>query len=157
MADEQPHLPPPSLWPVGLAIGVAVLLVGLVINPTTIAPVGAVIAIVFGFLWAREATSGVRRPVHVEPETREVASEPAPPAASGEAAMPYVGEAAAERFPRNKFLEGATLGVGGLIGGLVTVPATRLAIRPAVHHQRTPTIHLRAPRDLPPGHDLVAN
>src|SRR5438552_265453 len=156
MADEQPHLPPPSLWPVGFAIGVAVLLVGLVINPTTIAPVGAVIAIVFGFLWAREATSGVRRPVHVEPETREVASEPAPPAAHGEPGMPYVGEAAAERFPRNKFLEGATLGVGGLIGGLVTVPAIGFAIWPTFNHQRTHTIDLGALDDFPAGKYVIA-
>ena len=78
--DEQPHLPPPSLWPVGFAIGVAVLLVGLVISPMIIAPAGAVIAIAFGFLWVREATVGVRAPVHVEPETRVVAAESAPPA-----------------------------------------------------------------------------
>src|ERR671937_2792899 len=96
--DEQPHLPPPSLWPVGFAIGVAVLLVGLVVSPTLIAPVGGAIALVFGFLWFRDVTAGVRTPVHVEPETRVVAAEPAPPAAAGEAALPRVSEAEVERF-----------------------------------------------------------
>src|SRR5438270_5212289 len=103
MADDQPHLPPPSLWPVGFAIGVAVLLVGLVINPTIVAPIGALIAMAFGFLWVRDVSGGVRRPVHVEPEVREVAAEPAPPAAYGEPAMPLVveDEADLERFPRS--------------------------------------------------------
>jgi hypothetical protein len=30
--DEKPHLPPPSLWPVGFAIGIACVLVGLVVS-----------------------------------------------------------------------------------------------------------------------------
>jgi menaquinol-cytochrome c reductase iron-sulfur subunit len=158
MADDQPHLPPPSLWPVGFAIGVAVLLVGLVINPRIIAPIGALIAIVFGFLWVRDVTSGVRRPVHVEPEVREVASEPAPPAVQGEPGMPLVveDEAELERFPRNKFLEGATLGVGGLIGGLVTVPAVGFAIWPTFNHQHTHHIDLGALDDFPEGKYVIA-
>ena len=31
--DDEPHLPPPTLWPLGFAIGVAVLLVGLIVDP----------------------------------------------------------------------------------------------------------------------------
>ena len=57
---DEPHLPPPSLWPIGFAIGVAVLLVGLIINPVWIAIPGGIIAIVFGVLWARDATSELR-------------------------------------------------------------------------------------------------
>ena len=50
MSDQdQPHLPPPSLWPIGFAAGVALILTGLVVS-TIVAVVGAVIAIVFGFL-----------------------------------------------------------------------------------------------------------
>src|SRR5690349_11867122 len=131
MADEQPHLPPPSLWPVGFAIGVAVLLVGLVINPKIIAPIGALMAIVFGFLWVREMGHQARSgpPVEVEPETREVAAQAAPPpaaeAVAAEAEAPPAAEEAEEeeRFPRSKFLEGATIGVGAVIGGMVAVPA----------------------------------
>src|SRR5690349_24495338 len=46
---------------------------------------------------------------------------PAPPipAHKGEAAMPK--PAPGERFPRSKFLEASTLGIGALIGGAVTV------------------------------------
>ena len=154
--DEQPHLPPPSLWPVGFAIGVAVLLVGLVINPTTIAPVGAVIAIVFGFLWARDATAAVRRPVHVEPETRVVAAEPAPSPTAGEAALPRVPEAEVAAYPRSKFLEAATLGVGGLIGGMVTVPAVGFAIWPVFNHQHTHNVDLGSLDDFPEGKFVIA-
>ena len=53
-------LPGPSLWPIGFAIGVACVLVGLVVSiPVLI--VGAVVALVFGFLWVRDLF--VSRPV----------------------------------------------------------------------------------------------
>src|SRR4051794_9687390 len=160
MADDQPHLPPPSLWPVGFAIGIAVLLVGLVINPTIIAPIGAVIAIAFGFLWVRELGHQAHEPpaVEVEPETRVVASAPAPPAAEGEAAMPLVAdeEAEVERYPRSKFLEGATLGVGAVIGGLVAVPALGFAIVPALNHQRTHNVDLGPLDGFPEGRYVIA-
>src|SRR5205814_1510373 len=106
------------------------------------APAGAVIAIAFGFLWVREATVGVRAPVHVEPETRVVAAESAPPAPAGEPGMPPVPEEEAERFPRSKLLEAATLGVGGVIGGMVTVPVIGFAIWPAFNHQHTHKVDL---------------
>jgi menaquinol-cytochrome c reductase iron-sulfur subunit len=154
--DEQPHLPPPSLWPVGFAIGIAVLLVGLVISPMIIAPVGAVIAIAFGFLWVRDATAGVRAPVHVDPETRGVASEPAPPTATGEPALPRAPEEEAERFPRSRFLEAATLGVGGVIGGMVTVPAIGFAIWPTFNHQHPHHVDLGAIDDFAEGKYVIA-
>jgi Rieske Fe-S protein len=158
MADDQPHLPSPSLWPVGFAIGIAVLLVGLVISPTLVAPVGAVIAIVFGFLWIRDRSSEVREPVHVEPETRVVASEPAPPAAEGEPETTLVAddEAEGERFPRSKFLEGATLGVGAIIGGLVTVPVIGFAIWPTFNHQHPHSVDLGPIDDFPEGTYVIA-
>ena len=52
MSDEQDthQVPTPSLWPIGFAIGIACILVGLVVSiPVLI--VGALIALVFGFLW----------------------------------------------------------------------------------------------------------
>jgi menaquinol-cytochrome c reductase iron-sulfur subunit len=155
-SDEQPHLPPPSLWPVGFAIGVAVLLVGLVVSPTIIAPVGGAIALVFGFLWIRDVTAGVRTPVHVEPETRAVAAEPARLAAGGEAAPPEVSGAELERFPRSRFLEGATLGVGGLISGLVAVPAIGFAIWPTFNHQHPYNVDLGPLEDFPEGKYVIA-
>ena len=52
-SHDEPHLPAPTLWPIGFAIGIVVALVGLIVNPKLISPIGAVIAIVFGVLWAR--------------------------------------------------------------------------------------------------------
>ena len=67
------HVPGPSLWPIAFAIGVACLLLGLVIS-WIVAAVGAAIAVVAGFLWAREVTHDVRGEVpSIEPETRAVA------------------------------------------------------------------------------------
>jgi Rieske Fe-S protein len=142
---ESPHSPGPSLYPIGFAAGIACILVGLIINPMVIVPIGAVIAIVCGFLWARDATKEFRaEPVAaLEPERgapRESTAAPAVPADRGEAAMsePEPGE----RFPRNRFLEGATLGLGAVIGGLVTVPALGFMIVPAFKGQGYPKVDL---------------
>ena len=70
---DTPHLPGPSLWPIGFAVGVACLLLGLVIS-WIVAAIGAVLAVVFGLLWARDVTRDVRGEVpEIEPETRAVA------------------------------------------------------------------------------------
>jgi menaquinol-cytochrome c reductase iron-sulfur subunit len=132
--DDKPHLPPPSLWPVGFAIGVAVVLVGLIVRPLLIAPIGAAIAIVFAFLWARDATRDYRTVSvpEVEPERRPPRRRArAIPAHKGEAGMPEPEPGEIERFPRSIFLEGATLGLGALIGGLVTIPVLGPAIAEA--------------------------
>ena len=127
-------LPAPTLYPVGFAAGIATVLVGLIVNPTVIAPIGGVIAIVFAFLWVRDATKEYRGvPEHIEPERREapaLETAPAVPAHVGEAAMPE--PAPGERFPRNRFLEGSTLGIGAIIGGIVTVPFARPSRRGSV-------------------------
>ena len=118
--EHGPHVPPPSLWPVGFAIGIAVLLAGLIVNWFIVA-LGAVIAAAFGFLWVRDATAELRGEVpEVEPE-RRVAAAP----------EPEVEQYEVERYPRNKFLEAATLGIGGVIGGIVTAPVLGFAVAPA--------------------------
>src|SRR4051794_41785851 len=96
MHDEEIHLPPPTLWPLGFAIGIAVVLVGLIVNPLLISTIGAVIAIVFAILWARDATSELRgRPIVVEPERRDLveagAGRARPPAPGGRGAGPPPG------------------------------------------------------------------
>ena len=48
------HLPPPSIWPVLLALGIAFLLTGLVVNLVLLI-VGVVIAAVATVLWVRDA------------------------------------------------------------------------------------------------------
>jgi hypothetical protein len=86
---ERSHLPAPTLYPIGFAAGIAVVLVGLIVSPTIIAPIGGAIAIVFAFLWVRDATTEYRgAPEPVEPERREagVGDAPAVPAQVGCAA-----------------------------------------------------------------------
>jgi menaquinol-cytochrome c reductase iron-sulfur subunit len=117
--DQQPQLPSPSIWPVGFAVGIVCLLVGLVIS-WWVAALGAGLAIVFGFLWARDVAT--REPAAPAPE--DVTTDGAPERSPG------------ERFPRNKFLEGATLGLGALIGGIVTLPVLGFAILPGFLKQK---------------------
>jgi Rieske Fe-S protein len=148
---DRSHLPGPSLYPIAFAAGVACILVGLIVNPTLIAPIGAAIAVVFGFLWARDATMGYRRvPEPIEPERREpVTTAPAIPAQRGEAAMPE--PAPGERFPRSQFLEFSTLGLGAVIGGLVTVPAIGFMVVPAYVKQGYPDVDLGSLDNFPEG------
>jgi Rieske Fe-S protein len=141
--DEQ--LPGPTLWPVGFATGIVVVLIGLIVDPTVISSIGAVIAIVFGALWAREATSELRsKAAPVEPERREPVAAPAAPAELG------------ERFPRSKFLEGATIGLGGVIGGILTVPVAGFAILPAFLGQKGHSVDLGPITDLAQGQWYIA-
>jgi len=157
--DDEPHLPPPTLWPLGFAIGVAVLLVGLIVDPKIIAPIGGVIAIVFGFLWARDATAEMRgHRIVVEPERRETVEagtgEIGPPATAGGPAMPP--PAPGERFPRSKFLEFSTLGLGGVIGGLITVPVAGFAVLPSFLGQKKHEVDMGLVADYKEGQWYVA-
>ena len=141
---SRPHLPAPTLYPIGFAAGIATILVGLIVNPKVLAPIGGAIALVFAYLWVRDATAEYRGvPPEIEPERREVlptATAPPIPAHRGEAAMPE--PEPGERFPRSRFLEGATLGLGGVIGGLITVPVLGFAVAPAFVDQGTGDIDL---------------
>jgi menaquinol-cytochrome c reductase iron-sulfur subunit len=114
----EPHLPGASIWPFAFAGGVALLLVGLVVS-WPVAAIGAVIAVVFGFLWIRDITGPVRAVPEPEPEPAvsplAVPEEPVEP----------------ERYPRSKFLELSTLGIGAAIGGIVTLPALGFMVAPA--------------------------
>ena len=127
--DDQPQLPSPSLWPVGFAVGIVCLLVGLVVS-WPVAAVGAVLALIFGFLWARDVATGGHGVPGPPPD------EPAPDAPT----MPE--SAPGERFPRNKFLEGATLGLGAVIGGIVTLPAVGFALLPGFLKQKAHKVDL---------------
>jgi Rieske Fe-S protein len=137
---DRPHSPGPSVYPIGFAAGIACILVGLIINPKVIAPIGAAIAVVFGFLWARDVTKEYRgEPVHpIEPERG------GPPPSPDAAAIPADrGEPApGERFPRSRFLEFSTLGLGAVIGGLVTVPALGFMVIPPFRKQGYPMVDL---------------
>ncbi len=144
-SHDEPHLPAPTLWPIGFAIGIVVALVGLIINPTLVSPIGGAIAIVFGFLWAREATAELRdEPIHVEPERRE---------APAEVAVAHVEPAG---VTRSRFLEGATLGLGGVIGGLISVPVAGFALLPSFLDQPTTRVDLGPLETFPIGEWFIA-
>src|ERR1041384_8252108 len=51
--DSQRQATHATLWPVGFAVGVPCILVGLVLNWVVVG-IGAAIAAVFGFLWVRD-------------------------------------------------------------------------------------------------------
>jgi Rieske Fe-S protein len=155
---EEAHLPPPTLWPIGFAIGIVVVLVGLVIDPLLISSIGGVIVIVFGFLWARDATSELRgQPLVVEPERRRMreAGEgmTAPPADQQGVALVQVEETA---VTRSRFLEGATLGLGGVIGGLITVPVAGFAVLPSFLGQKQHKVDLGPISKFPLGRWFVS-
>jgi hypothetical protein len=51
---EAIHLPPPSIWPAMLAVGIALLLTGLIINLVVVI-IGAVISLAATAFWVRDA------------------------------------------------------------------------------------------------------
>ncbi len=159
--DGRPQLPSPSLWPIGFAVGIVCILVGLIVSVAAVA-VGVVLTLVFGFLWIRDVTGPERgMPVEeTEPEPEPVvrsygASAPLP-ANRGEAGMPLPEEGEVDRFPRSKFLEGATLGLGGVIGGIVTVPALGFAVLPAFVNQERDEVELGPIDEFPTDQFMVA-
>jgi Rieske Fe-S protein len=125
-----------SLLPVSFAIGVAVLFVGLVVNLQVVAPLGGAIALVAGLAWV--GGSGSKR----RPTT-------AHPSASAE-------ETGAERFPRSRMLERATLGFGGLVALGAVLPAVGAAVLPAFLNQRRKAVDLGPIGDFQQGQFVIA-
>ena len=154
-------MPGPTIWPVGFAVGIVCILAGLVVSrPAVVA--GVLITVVFGYLWVREATREYRgEPEHVdlpagaEPAPAETPAGPAVPATAGRAAMPPTSEAEVERFPRSRFLEMATLGLGGVIGGIVTAPALGFMVLPAFTNQGYDDVDLGPLENFPEGQFTV--
>ena len=141
--DASPHLPSPSIWPFAFALGVALVLLALIISSWTILAIGTAIAVIFAFLWIREAT-------------REVRGAPPPEPARPEAALPREEEEPVHRYPRSVFLEGATLGIGAAIGGIVTLPALGFAVLPAFVAQEYESVDLGPLENFPEGEWVVA-
>jgi len=145
--DAAHHEPSPTIYPLGFAVGIAVILVGLIIDPLLIGSIGAVITIVFGFLWIRDAMHlHHEEQVAVEAEKREAAK-----AVAEGRPVPT-----AERFPRSRFLESMTVGLGALIGGIVTVPVAGFALLPSFLHQGRHKVDLGPLTDFPEGQWLIA-
>jgi menaquinol-cytochrome c reductase iron-sulfur subunit len=152
---DQQHLPGPSLWPIGFAIGVACVLVGLILS-WAVAAVGAAIAVVSAALWIRDSARGYTTPVEHEPETGPAGGAEPVPANVGGPAMPVMSDEEIERFPRSVFLESATLGLGAVIGVGVTVPAVGFMVAPAFVKQDPKSVDLGPLDDFPEGQFVVA-
>jgi Rieske Fe-S protein len=137
--DETPHGPQPSLWPLGFAIGVAVLLVGLVVSLAAVI-VGAVLAVVFGALWVRELAGWGGAASHAE-------------AKATAAEEPHI-----ETYDRSVFLSAATLGLGGVIGAAVTLPSLGFGILPSFlgDDVKTRKVDLGPFTDFPKGRFVIA-
>jgi quinol---cytochrome c reductase iron-sulfur subunit, bacillus type len=139
--EEEPHLPSPTIWPFAFAAGVALVLIGLIVS-WIVAAVGAVLAIVFGALWIRDATRGVRAaPAPAEVETADV--------------DPLAAEDEPARYPRSKFLEGATIGIGAMIGAVITLPVVGFAIGPAFIDQGYNDVDLGPLDNFPTGQFMI--
>jgi len=143
---EHPHVPGPSLWPVGFAVGVVALLVGLVVS-LWIVVAGGVIAVAFGFLWVRDISRerGLTDAPEVAPERR-----------NGRKPVESTPVAHEPTYGRSAFLEISTLGLGGVIGGLVSLPALGFMTLPAFLKQRNKAHDIGPVSDFPVGEFVVA-
>lgn len=147
---DTPHLPGPSLWPIGFAVGVACLLLGLVIS-WIVAAIGAVLAVVFGILWARDVTRDVRDEVpEIEPETRAVAETAA--AATAEASPVPL-----PTYTRSRFLEASTIGLGAAIGAVVTLPVLGFMVLPSFTNLEEGEADLGPIDNFPKGEFVIAS
>lgn len=146
---DTPHLPGPSLWPIGFAIGVACLLLGLVIS-WIVAVIGAVLAVVFGFLWARGVTRDVRDEVpEIEPEKRAAAD-------TAVAATPAAAPAPLPTYTRSRFLEASTIGLGAAIGAVVTLPVLGFMVLPSFTNLGESEADLGPIDNFPEGEFVIA-
>jgi Rieske Fe-S protein len=124
-----------SICPAAVALGIAVLLASLVVGPWALTLLGAAIVLVAGTAWARSLRSGPPRPLAA---VRRASIEPE------------------ERFTRSRLLEGATLGLGGLIGLLVLVPAAAFVAVPDFFGRRSKAVDLGPIDAFPEGQYVVA-
>jgi Rieske Fe-S protein len=149
--EDHPHVPGPSLWPVGFAVGVVVLMVGIIIS-WWVAGIGAIIALAFAYLWIRDLTAGTD--LVETPDVQAESSADAAPASEGlEESSLSISE---QRYPRNKFLEASTIGLGAVIGGIITAPALGFMVAPAFLKQGSKDHDLGPLSNYPEGKYIVA-
>jgi len=126
-----------GIAPLGFAIGIAVFLVGLIVSPLLIAPLGGAITLAAGFAWLKSN--------HPESHRQNV-----PPAAVRRSGTDE------ERFPRSRLLERATLGLGGVVALGVALPAAGFAVLPSFLGQRRRPVDLGPIGAFPEGEFVVA-
>jgi len=144
--------PGPTIWPVGFAVGIVCILAGLIVSPVAVAA-GVIIAAIFGFLWAREATREYRGTAEQAAPETAAAPEMAPaPVAPRPAAAPepdMFDEGLDTTYSRSVFLEASTLGLAALIGGLVTLPVLGFVVLPSFQDQEYPDVNLGPLENFP--------
>lgn len=123
-----------GIAPLAFAIGIVVLLVGLIVDPLVITPLGGAIALVAAVSWIRGGA----------PEDRPVEAPSPPPAA-----------ASAERYSRSRLLERATLGLGSLVGLGIALPAVGFTVLPSFLGQREPPVDLGPVSAFPEGQFVI--
>jgi Rieske Fe-S protein len=125
-----------GIAPLSFAVGIAVALVGLIVNPLVIAPLGGAIALISAIVWIRDGSfvEGVR----------EEPSAPSPTPATE------------ELYSRSRLLERATLALGGLVGLGIALPAVGFAVLPSILGQRQRHVDLGAVSAFPEGQFVVA-
>ncbi len=126
------HTRQASIGPIGVSIGAAVLLVGLVVNPLVFLPVGGALVVAGGVAWARH--------------DRRTTSNPMRPPSNDDD----------DRYPRSRFLETTTLALGGLVGLAVAVPTAGFALLPAFTGQRRRAVDIGPIGAFPEGEYVVA-
>jgi Rieske Fe-S protein len=132
----QPSSTPAGIGPLAFAIGIAVVLAGLIIDPLVIAPLGGAITLAAGFAWARSSERPrVEQDVPVAPEPE---FEPE------------------ERYSRSRLLERATLAIGAVIGLGVALPAAGFALLPPFLGRRQRPVDLGPLTAFPEGQFVVA-
>ncbi len=122
-----------EIAPLGFAIGIAVALVGLIVDPLVIAPLGGAITLAAGFVWARR---------------RDAAA----PVAAVATALPATGE----RYSRSRLLERATLALGGLVALGVAVPTAGFALLPSFLGGKQRSVDLGPIAAFPEGAFVIA-
>ncbi len=141
---DTPHTPGPSLWPIGFAIGVAFLLVGLVIS-WYIALIGAILAVVFGLLWANDVTREVRGQVPAIAPERRVADGIDP---SSDEPLPA--------YSRSGFLEVSLIGLSAVLGGVLTLPVLGFMVLPSFTDVEEDEVDLGPLENFPEGEYVIA-
>jgi Rieske Fe-S protein len=125
-----------GIVPLTFAIGVVVLLVGLIVNPLLITPLGGAITLVAAVIWIRR---GDRTAGAIEE------APPQPPAAATQ-----------ERYTRSRLLERATLALGGVVGLGVALPAVGLSVLSSFTGQRHRAVDLGPMSAFPQGRFVIA-
>jgi Rieske Fe-S protein len=134
--DAQQESSRTGIAPLAFAIGIVVLLVGLVINAQVIAPLGAAITLAAAVSWIRDG-SRAAEPIDEEPSSSHT-------------------EAPEERYSRGRLLERATLAIGGLVGLGVALPAVGFSVLPSLLGQRQKPVDLGPTSAFPEGKFVIA-